>query len=136
MTVKLVGTFFSNGTWSTNNVGDLYISSTGWHLSTSDSPHFPTNPFTNTEGWNYVVTMGGWSYQNYGWTWRGDPGVYSLNDFNSITMTDPTYYGGGGRAYQAWRGGYDVTNPNSEIEGLISSSLDSTGMSFTFNDSF
>ena len=33
MTVKLVGNFFSSGYASTYTAGDLYISSTGWHVS-------------------------------------------------------------------------------------------------------
>ena len=120
MTVKLVGTFFSSGgAWSSYNFGDLYISSTGWHVSTNDPPHFASDKFTAGEGWNYVVTAGG---------------VYAL-DFNSIIMTDSTYTGNGGRAYQAWRGGYGTFIENATV--TPPNSLQHTDfMSFTFDDAF
>jgi hypothetical protein len=136
MTVKVVGTFFSFYA-SNSNVGDLFISSTGWH-TTDNSPHFASDAFTSGEGWDYVVSRGGQTCYNGTCVWL-DAGVYKLDKLNfdtSVIWTAPTYDGDGGRALQAWRGGYDPTDRSAKVEDLISSNLDSTGLSFTFNDSF
>ena len=37
------------------NLGDLYISSSGWHPNTN-SPHYPNDTFLQSEGWDYVIT--------------------------------------------------------------------------------
>ena len=103
--VKVIGPWFSPtfnpGTDLFYNSGDLYLSSTGWK-HTNDSPHFPTDTFTQGEGWDFVVTdrftptPGIAIYES---------GVYAL-DFNSLKMTDPTYALSLGRADQAYHGGY------------------------------
>ena len=135
MTVQVFGPYFaSNATGG--DVGDLYLSSKGWHVPsnltnpfTSDSPHYASDIFgsfvngvqTNTENWDYVV---GFSVNRNG-TLTGE--VYKL-DFGSITMT--TFGFDAGRAYQAWQGGFGTPVESAGV------SLDSSGMTFTFDDSF
>jgi hypothetical protein len=111
-TVTLTGNYFSY--LSQNAVayapGDLYISTSGWQVSSNDGPHYATDKFNLSEGWDYAVSF-----------LTGD--VYLLN-------SDPTMTSGGRfyRADQAWRGGYD--SAKSIADGTVS--LTATSLTFTF----
>lgn len=92
---KLTGDYFSNysndiGLAREYAPGDLYISTSGWHVnSTSDNYAYDT--FDANEGWDYVITF-------------NSSGIYEL-DYNSITMSSaPSGYVY--RSDQAWRDGY------------------------------
>ena len=128
VSVKVIGPWFnplnnSLGTVELNS-GDLYISSTGWHVSdttgnsgTSSGPNHsaydtfiadPSDP--KYEGWNYVIgtkTI----YNASGFPTGTVTGVYAL-DLNAtgtldvFKMTNPTYGLSAGRAYQGYIGGY------------------------------
>ena len=134
MTVTIAGPFFNSsagGAWSTDRLGDLYISPSGWHVwNTSGSINYPSDTFVagdpsasnpNGEGWKYVVTLGGSGY--------GTPfaGVYLINT-NSIEFTDPNF-----RGDQAFRGGYGtfITGATVTIPDMLH-----PYMSFTFDDTF
>ena len=72
--------------------GDLYINSKGWTATQGPAGHFETDTFTQSEGWNYVITQV-----------NGQWGLYTL-DSSKITYTDA----GSGYIYrtgQAWQGG-------------------------------
>jgi hypothetical protein len=126
-TVVLTGFYFSSTATIVNGSGqyvpvatldlpgDLYISTTGWRVSTADSPHYPSDTFLQTEGWNYVV-----SYT--------DQKVYNLT-FASISSPIQTYTGDtdAGRRYQAWRGGY-----GSVYSSNVTVTLDSANNTLTF----
>lgn len=133
VSVKVIGPWFnplnnSLGTVQLNS-GDLYISSTGWHVSdttgnsgTSSGPNHsaydtfiadPSNP--NYEGWNFVVgTKTTYTPFMGGYVPTGTvQGVYKLDlntsttvGLNQFKMTNPTYATSAGRAYQGYIGGY------------------------------
>jgi hypothetical protein len=97
------------------NSGDLYISSSGWHVdNTSGSPHYSQDTFKQSEGWNYVVTNRKQNEPGEGWGYQS--GVYAL-DFNAVDYTKAIKYTQGwpsdlGRSDQAYYGGYGA-----KIEG-------------------
>jgi hypothetical protein len=111
MTVQVIGPYFSHF-GSPNNDGDLYISSTGWHVSdlTGNSPGskyysaYDTFKDDGTEGWDYVVGVKQVQVV-FGRTrsFVAVPGVYKLDfmnsDYNKLQFTTT-------RALQAYRGGY------------------------------
>jgi PEP-CTERM motif len=107
MTVKVTGPYFSNPV----EPGDLYLSSKGWKVSTVDFPHFETDTFEQTEGWDYVVT----------------DGAVRRVTFSSIDFTTPASEG---RTQQAWTGGYGQFITSATV------TLDTSGMAFTFDRSF
>ena len=113
--VKIMGPWFY--TQDFYNSGDLYVSSSGWHtIPTSvdpanTSPHFPTDTFAKSEGWNYVITNRIPLYKDKVFIGYGS-GVYKLS-FDAVAysnyalkMTDPTYELALGRQNQAYYGGY------------------------------
>jgi len=123
--VVLTGNYFSNyqnasvdsGFPSKLGPGDLYINSTGWNAT--GSGHYATDTFTQSEGWNFVVTQ-----VNGVW------GLYSLNfggiDFTNVrTVGDESRYIF--RKNQAWRGGAGT------YIGTASSALSGNTLTFTFN---
>lgn len=112
--VKIIGPWFS-GSFGGDlylNSGDLYLSSAGWK-HTTDSPHFPTDTFTQAEGWNYVVT---YRHPEYPGIWSPEWGVYALdfnatNQFSQLNWTQG-WPGDLGRSNQAWYGGYGAKVAN------------------------
>jgi hypothetical protein len=66
--------------------GDLYINGDGWNVS--GSGHYSADTFTNTEGWDYVVT---------------GTGVHNLNSSTITKTSGPSNYIW--REEQAWKGG-------------------------------
>lgn len=132
--VKVIGPWFSPvydpGTDLSLNAGDLYLSSTGWN-HTNDSPHFPTDTFTQAEGWNFVVTQG--RYDNVLGKYFG-AGVYVL-DYSKIKMTDPTYGTSLGRANQAYWNGYGTLLPFEGATVTFNNTLGADSyMEFQFNN--
>jgi hypothetical protein len=101
--VKIVGPWFNGfaGSDPFYNTGDLYLSSTGWH-TTTNSPHYPTDTFLQSEGWNYVVTHRRPLYNVAGGFIGYGTGVYELDwntinySFSSLGRIDQGYYGGYG----------------------------------------
>jgi hypothetical protein len=143
MTVEVIGPYFSStgagsSQWSQSNAyGDLCISSTGWHVSTNDSPNYPTDTFKTdgSEGWNYVVGPK-WNQTQTSTT----PGVYNL-DFsiptgspNAFQFTE-TQLGvqAAGRALQGWKGGHG--NTFFETATITPDTNDSM-LIYTFDDTF
>jgi hypothetical protein len=127
-TVVLYGGYFAHA-GTTTGFGDLYISTTGWQVSTpSADGHDALDQFTNTEGWNYVV-----SCQNQK--------LYPLDNFDFINgtsgskLTDPSTWtiGAAGRTAQAWTGGYF---PGSQLPGVVTAVWDQSAetLTFTFPD--
>jgi hypothetical protein len=132
--VKLTGSYFNNF-WNDITVpgtatpirnfwpGDLYLSSGGWKVSTADAPHYPTDTFTNTEGWDFVVGAGALML----------PGTYNgaLRNlaWDNIQWTNPDGVNGVYRYDQAWYAGYG-TEANALGATII---LDSTGLEFQFD---
>jgi hypothetical protein len=103
MTITLQGLYFTNlnGTTDTElkahgKPGDLYINKDGWSAS-GVAPHYATDTFLLTEGWDYVV---------------GQPagtqafGVYDLTSGFTNTGDAGGVWGGGYRSDQAWTGGF------------------------------
>jgi hypothetical protein len=100
--VELVGAYFGyhsnpsvdGGLPARLGPGDLYINSSGWTATQGPAGHFETDTFTQSEGWNYVVSYNGTTMK-----W----GLYSL-DYSTIQYTNV----GSGYIYrtdQAWKGG-------------------------------
>jgi len=95
VTVVITGNYINN---PTTGMGDLYISTTGWHTSDA-GPHHATDKFLGNEGWNYIVPF-------------SDPNLYHMAAFPTgitgslfvpVTQTTPT--NSDGRINQALRGG-------------------------------
>jgi hypothetical protein len=125
-TVVLTGPYFTTsyatGASSYGNIGDLYISSTGWKVNDIVDPvHFRNDTFLSSEGWNYVI-----SYI--------DQKVYSLNNFAGITPTsnEGGEWGGSYRSDQAYRGGYSGSFLYDDVTVVLDSS--SGILTFTFPD--
>jgi hypothetical protein len=92
--------------------GDLYLASQGWKATAGATSHFETDTFTQSEGWDFVVSL-------------SDQKVYAL-DFAKITMTNaPNGYAY--RADQAWIGGYG------SLLGDAVVSLGANYLEFTFD---
>ena len=90
----LTGDYFSNywdgiGLAGEYAPGDLYISTSGWHVN-STSDYYTDNTFDSNEGWDYVLSYTG--------------GIYAL-DYSKIEMTSAPS-GHVYRSDQAWRYGY------------------------------
>jgi hypothetical protein len=119
-TVDLTGPYFTTsyatGAFPYGNIGDLYISSTGWKVN-SPADHARADTFDANEGWNYVVSF-------------GQIKVYSL-DFDKITWSGDEDYWSWYRTDQAYRGGY-----GSELPGVVSIEFNYTlgYLRFTFPD--
>jgi len=138
MTVQLVGSYFYY-VGSPRNDGDLYLSSTGWKVSGSSHHRTDTFMTDGSEGWDYVVGVKKVSDYSTGRRVIVDvPGVYKLVFAN----TDPPFdnalqytNGGpssGGRALQAYRGGYgDFVEPATLTPDYAHSML-----TYTFDTSF
>jgi hypothetical protein len=123
-TVVLSGDYFYNIYINSSPLklpGDLYISTTGWHVSTTDSPHYPTDTFLSTEGWNYVVTYDRPDITSVSWNMGWGPleaRLYPLDNFGGITMTTAWRYD------QAWRGGYNSND--TPLIGTAKLTIDNT----------
>lgn len=123
-TVVLTGPYFTTGyatgvdnPYNLGNIGDLYISSTGWKVDNPNSPpHFPYDTFVQGEGWNYVI-----SYN------IEEPKVYSL-DFENIIWSGDENYWSGYRDDQAYRGGYGDLFAEATVQ------LSGDTLTFTFPD--
>jgi hypothetical protein len=103
MTAKITGPYFYNWTqatddsgdvWKSDYPGDLFISIEGWTKS-GTSPHYPDDPFTNLENWDYVVD-------------HGSGGVYQVNNFDTEVQYT-TFYSGYYYRDTGW-----LFNPGSE----------------------
>ncbi len=95
--------------------GDLYISSTGWRVSTpSADGHADADKFNkSTEGWNYVVSYGqSLNFHASGSdVWKYNATLYNLT--SGYTPTSGQDHFNMFRTDQAWRGGYgDVVTTN------------------------
>jgi hypothetical protein len=115
LTVQVIGPYFSpSGARSDSINGDLYISSTGWKVS--GSPHYSSDTFLTdgSEGWNYVIGVkqvevvidNRRSYVPVLGVYKLSltPGPPQSNNFQYTNVTLGTL--AGGRALQAWKGGY------------------------------
>ena len=145
MTVQVIGPYFYNA-GGPGNDGDLYISSKGWKTA-NNSPHFPSDIFvadpldSKFEGWNFVVGVKKVSVNDPGLGRRvivDVPGVYELLLDNTEPPSDNAFQfttGGpssGGRALQAFRGGYgDFVESASIVPDYANSML-----TYTFDTSF
>jgi hypothetical protein len=131
-TVTLTGYYFYSYLNSLDNAdiftpGDLYISSAGWQVPSSGGPHYETDDFTQSEGWNYVIPF----------IPNGSGSVYNL-DYNSIEYTNVNglsglwYY----RTNQAWRGGYGAPVSSgttvSLFGGTAANGYNDASLTFTF----
>jgi hypothetical protein len=121
--VVLTGDYFINTANSNHpahsfNSGDLYINSQGWNATqTVAGDHYVNDVFSQSEGWNYVVTNG-----SFGW------GLYTLVADSAHGYQDtwsPTNYTY--RDQQAWRGGAN------QFIGGANYSLSGNTLTFTFN---
>jgi hypothetical protein len=96
------------------NSGDLYLSSSGWHLiKPTGSPHYPEDTFTKWEGWDYVVSVRAPHMIAPGVAYGYESGVYAL-DFDSINWSQG-YPGALGRSDQAYYGGYGDKVANATV---------------------
>ena len=145
MKVQLIGSYFSHG--SARDDGDLYISSTGWHVSNTNGNNpgskYPSASDTfktdGTEGWDYVVGVKQTSVVIDG---RRSivpvPGVYKLIFENTDPPFDNAFQfttGGpssGGRALQAYKGGYGDFVESATITPDYANSM----LTYTFDTSF
>jgi len=126
-TVILTGPYFATGyaTGSSpyGNIGDLYISTSGWKVN-SPANNARADTFAANEGWNYVVSVGQVKVYHL------DPS-FNINDIDSGSEGHWSQYKTG----QAYQGGYD----GSPLPGVASRQLNSTlgdlsYLSFTFPD--
>jgi hypothetical protein len=122
ITVVLTGPYFSTGyaagSWGVGQPGDLYISSTGWHMVSPDN-HGKNDVFDPAlEGWNYVVKFSRTNGPN-------NTFLYSFG--GNYTQTGSENYWGGFRSQQAFQGGY-----SSQISAATST-LSGNTLTFIFD---
>jgi len=139
MTVDVIGPYFAQGGLaSTDSIGDLYISSKGWVVPATGSPNYPSDTFKTdgSEKWDYVVGARLDSIPPSG------PAQYTTAVFNLDfgAVGNSAFYPtttslsslSGGRALQAWKGGYGGVVKSATITLDKADSM----LIYQFDDSF
>jgi len=125
LTGPYFGTLFAYDLTKPGNPGDLYISSTGWRVSTpSADGHADADKFVrSTEGWNYVVSLGTIVSNPTTHNFVGTGSLFQLNGAYTETSAQSLFsmY----RTDQAWRGGYSGPSLGAATATLAITRLDS-----------
>ena len=110
-TITLTGDYFSNYKGGTHMAaqyapGDLYISTSGWNVSGS-APHYTSDTFSQSEGWDYVISFGeevdgDGDGVRTGKVYKFDESTGDYTETNPGSGREDWSY----RDEQAWRGGY------------------------------
>ncbi len=114
------GTDYAKGISQYGNIGDLYLNSNGWVVS-NPGDHARYDIFTQSEGWNYVVS-------------KSMGKIYELN-YGGITPTGNEGHWTGYRGDQAYQGGYGTERGSASwvldpTNKTLTITFDSLGMSY------
>lgn len=110
--------------------GDLYLQIGGYAKPAGSDPHYTTDTFTNSEGWDYVVSFSNNAIYDFD---------YDATGSSALKMTQlPSGYNPGQWVYrqnQAWRGGYGTPLSNDVTMSFSDNALNPelSSMTFTFN---
>jgi hypothetical protein len=135
MQVTLTGYYFHSYLTPLDNAnlfgpGDLYLQIGGYTKPSGSDPHYSTDSFTESEGWDYVVSFINKSIYDFD---------YDATGSSALNMTQlPSGYNPSQWIYrqnQAWRGGYGTFLSN-DVSILVTDNAanpELSSMTFTFN---